>query len=340
MKFLNVAESEKILIVAPHPDDECIGVGGLLALYPKQCHVLIMTDGRIGQSNYSEEDTIKIRKNELESELGSIGITYEYMDVPDGMLSKHIDILDNYDLSNYSKIFVTSPKDGHPDHTAAFLCVRSAIKKQQNLPDIYLYEVHNPIESPTHMLNITSVIGKKTELIKCHKSQIKAVAYDNMALSLSIYRAIQNRMRDANIEVYELCQNFSYEINPLELELQKQRLFYKILTNWIDYGHKGWNLGKELKKRGYRSIGIYGYAELGKLAAYEVENEENIDLKVIFDKKANQFDDKRIKYPNTLYEDIDCVMVTAVYYFDEIKEELSRLGYTNIKSIKEMVEGV
>lgn len=46
---LSVSNQDKIVIIAPHPDDECIGTGGLLALYPTLCDVIVLTDGRQGQ---------------------------------------------------------------------------------------------------------------------------------------------------------------------------------------------------------------------------------------------------------------------------------------------------
>ena len=47
---LSFSSKDRILIVAPHPDDEAIGCGGILALYGDQCDVLILTDGSKGKS--------------------------------------------------------------------------------------------------------------------------------------------------------------------------------------------------------------------------------------------------------------------------------------------------
>ena len=43
-----IDSEDKIAIIAPHPDDECIGVGGILSLYPELCDVFVLTDGRYG----------------------------------------------------------------------------------------------------------------------------------------------------------------------------------------------------------------------------------------------------------------------------------------------------
>ena len=55
----------KILILAPHADDEILGCGGFISKYSKQnCHitVLILTNANIGAPQiYSTEDIKKIR---------------------------------------------------------------------------------------------------------------------------------------------------------------------------------------------------------------------------------------------------------------------------------------
>ena len=70
---MRIQENDKLLIVAPHPDDESIGCGGLLSLYGKQCDVLLLTDGRLGKSkareNCSDEEIINTRLNALKNAL-------------------------------------------------------------------------------------------------------------------------------------------------------------------------------------------------------------------------------------------------------------------------------
>lgn len=52
---LRIKESDRILIVAPHPDDETLGCGGILAKYGEKCDVLLITDGRLGFFQNSTE---------------------------------------------------------------------------------------------------------------------------------------------------------------------------------------------------------------------------------------------------------------------------------------------
>ena len=67
---LRFSEKDKILIVAPHPDDETIGCGGILTLYGSQCDVVLLTDGRLGKpenSDLTEEQTATVRHKEFVS---------------------------------------------------------------------------------------------------------------------------------------------------------------------------------------------------------------------------------------------------------------------------------
>ena len=67
--MMKINQDDKILIVAPHPDDESIGMGGFLSLYGPQCDVLLVTDGRKGHKGTVEDidEFILKRKQEVKS---------------------------------------------------------------------------------------------------------------------------------------------------------------------------------------------------------------------------------------------------------------------------------
>lgn len=82
---INIKKEDKILIIAPHPDDECIGCGGLLSLYPEKCSVVVMTDGSQGNDNVKSEQEADIRKNQFIDEMTQAGIAdYVWLGYPDG----------------------------------------------------------------------------------------------------------------------------------------------------------------------------------------------------------------------------------------------------------------
>lgn len=344
MQVLTIKNSDRLLIVAPHPDDECIGPGGLLALYPQLCKVVVLTDGRQGQGDTPPELEKQIRKREFVSEMQKAGVRdYEILDYEDGGLMQHTDCLEKMDLASFTKIFVTGTHDNHPDHTAACVSVRQALKKQGITDmEIYLYEVHAPLREATHMLDITPVMEKKLSLIRCHRSQLTGLPYDKMARCLAEYRALQNRADGCYVETYaymSLGDDQDSSTVALEKKWQKSVLFYWVLTRWMDWKIKGKCVAEVLLKRNWSRIAVYGYAELGQLLCRELA-ESGVYISYILDKKVTDSGIKNlpIHIPQSGLPQVDVVVVTAVYYFDEISRELSQMGYQNIISLRTLLE--
>ena len=344
MQVLSIKENDKLLIIAPHPDDECIGPGGIMALYPHLCRVIVLTDGRQGQGDVAPEIEKDIRRQEFMKEMQAAGITdYTMLDYEDGSLMQHTDCLEGVDLTQYTKIFVTGIHDGHPDHTAACISLRQALAKQsvQDM-EVYQYEVHSPLREVSHMLDITSVMDKKLGFIRCHQSQLTSLAYDKMAKTLARYRALQNRMCDCFIETYaimSLTEKLDDSVIEMQKNLQKSVLFYWALTRWMDLKIRGGCTADILKKLGYSRIAVYGYAELGQLLCRELTGTE-VDVSYVIDKKVKDTKMKNlpIYFPRNDLPDVDVIVVTAIYYFDEIQKELMQMGYNNVVSLRELLE--
>lgn len=346
MQILNIKENDRILVIAPHPDDECIGAGGLLAMYSKQCEVIVLSDGRQGQGDIAPSIEKEIRKKEFQSEMEAAGISsYKMLEYEDGTLMQHTDCLSVIDLSKYSKIFVTGEHDGHTDHTAAYISILTALKYQEikNL-EIYVYEVHTPLRDITHVLDITDVIEKKIEFIQFHQSQLKDLKYDKLAKDLAAYRAVQNRMDNRFIEAYcyvTIQENFECLSVERENMLQKNILFYWVLTRWMRLNISGIHLSDILKSKNYKKIAVYGYAEIGELLCQELLRDK-YDVAYVMDKRVRKAGYKNIAVylPDINLPKVDAVIVTAVYYFGEIEEELLRMGFYNVISFRNLLEEI
>lgn len=344
MQVLSIKENDRLLIIAPHPDDECIGPGGVLALYPHLCKVIVLSDGRQGQGDVSPELEKKIRKQEFVNEMQKAGISdYEMLDYEDGSLLQHTDCLKNIDLTSFTKIFVTGIHDNHSDHTAACISLYQALEEQRIVNvEIYQYEVHAPLQEVTHIMDITKVMEKKLDLIRCHQSQLSSLQYDKMAKSLAEYRALQNRANDCYYEAYTYMSPVDkLDSGTVELEkkLQKSVLFYWVFTRWMDLKIRGYGIADILYKRNYHRIAVYGYAELGQLLCRELVD-THIYISYILDKRIKDTGSESlpIYVPQSGLPKVDAIVVTAVYYFDEIEKELLQMGYKNIVSLRNLLE--
>lgn len=342
MEHLNIRKNDRLLIVAPHPDDECIGAGGIILLYPDITDVIVLTDGCIGQNQSSQEQTVIDRRNEFVEEMNFAGISeYSFCNIKDGQLINNLDCLLDVDLSFYTKIFVTGMNDGHTDHMAAYLATKKALEKQELQPEVYLYEVHSSLVCPTHMLNITNVIDKKKQLIEFHKSQLEGFPYDEFAVIMAKYRAMQNRQCDSYYEVFSIdAEQKGIEPNGYETErkLQKYTAFYTLLIKWMEKKNKGSSINDVLKNNGVTTVSIYGFAGLGRLLYEELDASKEVEVKHILDNKDIESDVVVISKPSQVKPDVDAVIVTAITSYADIKQELQEKGYKEIYSLTEVIE--
>jgi hypothetical protein len=268
---------------------------------------------------------------------------YKLLGITDGTLTNHLDCMEKIPLDVYTKIFVTGTMDGHLDHSAAYHCVINALEKQKNCKtEIYLYEVHREIMEPSHFLDITYIQEKKEQAIRLHKSQLDSVPYDRLARVTAEHRALQNRQLGKYYEVYkkiEISSDISRNTNnEIERELSKFKQFYQVLTKWM-LKEKQNGLEELLKnKYGVSKCVIYGYAELGQILEKNLSG-TSIPVEKILDRKISgvSYGGVEIVRPDDFYSRDITVIVTAVYYYDEIEKKLRELGYKNIYSLYEII---
>ena len=123
----------RVLVIAPHMDDESLGCGLLLATHPRkdQAHVLIVTDGSRSphppQPDASETRRLAaVREQEAREALAVLGVPASnivMLGLPDGSLRGMVARL-RAELTNHIRriapqcVFVPFRYDRHPDHLA------------------------------------------------------------------------------------------------------------------------------------------------------------------------------------------------------------------------------
>lgn len=345
MRALRIKNEDKILIIAPHPDDECIGPGGILLEHASNCDVIVLTDGRQGQGDIAPSKLKEIRKKEFVNEMQALMVhSYKLLDIPDGTLLSNIQCLENIELEQYDLIFVTGEADNHIDHKAAFLALEHALKKRICFKPIkcYAYEVHAPLTNPTHFYDVTSIIHEKMELVRIHESQIKDLPYDVLVEKNAAYRACLFRMPQRFIEVYEELNFDSTEVQRGEkgdYRLYKEKISSWMSRKWIDNLLEDKLISEWLINKKIATIYIYGYGNLGKLLIKEIERENEVQIEAIIDRRAGQFD--KIKYEIIEISKITKsfpVLITAIDDTSQIEEDLKRKGIDEIYLLRDILE--
>jgi len=184
---------KRVLVVAPHPDDETLGCGGSLLRHADQgdeLHWLIMSaiDSDMGFSPARVES----RAKEIEE------VAAEY-----GFTSLHQAKFDTTRLDTYPKgelvgevssiisrvqpevLYLPYRSDVHSDHKAVFDAVASCTKsfRYPSIISVRVYETLSETEftirtddggfKPNLWINISDYIDRKVEIMKIYASEIK-----------------------------------------------------------------------------------------------------------------------------------------------------------------------
>ena len=342
---LHISKDDKILILAPHPDDECIGVGGLLVKYASLCTVIVMTDGCLGGNSTLPEEERKIRRVQFENEMVYVRTaSYKWMGYEDGTLMYQKACMNEIEFEKYTKVFIPKMDDDHLDHTATFIYAINKIK-QKDLKeiDIFQYEVHLPFQEVTDFLDITAYMEEKIRLIQFHEDQVNICDYDMIAKSLGKYRACQMNQPKRYYEAYlrtDISEKTeSGTLIQKEKSIQKYKFMCSVLFNWLRTYIAGKNIRHYLLTKSIKKVIIYGYSNMGKIL-YQELSQTDIAICGILDKRDinNELEHIRIALPEDGDRSADAVIVTVLTGYNEIKMELEQSGYHSIYSLSEIIE--
>lgn len=222
LKNFEIKADTKCLIVAPHPDDEVIGCGGLLAKYKEHFDVVVLSSAGVAYNGLSAKERSDVRIIEFNQVMDYLGIKNHWIFETYGVpmffeqIKQHIkSYLEILDFKKYDFIFLPYPYDSHPEHEYISKdLMKSLLKKNGYNPDtqIMFYEVWTPIEKPNFYEEIESVIEEKVKLINMYPSQvIDGWDYDRWTQGLNSYRSMYVRPHKYG-EVYEAV-NIQYYMN-------------------------------------------------------------------------------------------------------------------------------
>lgn len=91
------------------------------------------------------------------------------------------------------------------------------------------------------------------------------------------------------------------------------------------------------QSRGYNKIAIYGFMSLGSHLLRELQN-TNIEVMVVIDKRSELKNPNiNIISPNEQIPKVDAIIITPVYDFNSIKDNLKNKTEAKIVSIEEVI---
>jgi LmbE family N-acetylglucosaminyl deacetylase len=205
---------EKILVLAPHPDDETLGCGGtirLLVKAKKQVKVVFLTSGDKADSvhplcakKHGEEhitDYSLMREKEAIKALKVLQVSdFEFLRFPD----RELHACYQSALQRLEQIFrefvpdaiySPSPLELNPDHrdTAELaIAIHRSMMQSGMAGHLIFYEVTVPLRTNL-LVDISTSYGRKKKAMKKYASQLKLNNYLHHITAVNIFRTLTVR---------------------------------------------------------------------------------------------------------------------------------------------------
>lgn len=117
----------------------------------------------------------------------------------------------------------------------------------------------------------------------------------------------------------------------------KHLALFVMMNQWVRVKQEGKSLAAYFEKNGYQKIAVYGMSYAGETLIDELKG-TGIKAAYGIDKKADAiYGDVDIVSGEEPLEDVDAVVVTAVTFFDEIEEKLSKKLECPIISLEDIL---
>lgn len=126
-------------------------------------------------------------------------------------------------------------------------------------------------------------------------------------------------------------------INQKAEKVDKFKGYYNMLNQWLVIKQEGKSLEKYFTDNGYKTIAIYGMGEMGNRLYDELKG-TSVTVKYAVDKNAaSTYSELDVIDPEDDYEEVDAIVVSAIFAFDEIEEMLSDKVDFQVVSLEDVV---
>ncbi len=202
--------ASSVLVLAPHPDDEVLGCGGLVAQLAARgaaVRVLFLTDGGGGVAPAERSEYVATRRREAAAVADLLGLAgVEHLDLPDGGLGEHLEAaataVRRALLSQRPELLlVPSPLEISRDHRAAFAALHRllgplrarggdrALAELAAELRILVYEINHPAH-PDLLVDVGDELPRLAAAMELYRSQGERAGYWRAAQGLKRFRTL------------------------------------------------------------------------------------------------------------------------------------------------------
>jgi len=190
----DIKNCKKVLCIQPHPDDNEVGMGGIIAyLTARKCevHYLTVTDGSLGapDESYLPERLAKMRREEAEASGRFLGASkFFWLGHADGTINDvpalAAEIAEIIRMEQYEAVFSPDawlPYEAHNDHIVTGRAAAQAVlfsglhnfpRNTQTKPWSVKAAGFYYTAKPNTVINVTKTFDKKMKALALHKTQM------------------------------------------------------------------------------------------------------------------------------------------------------------------------
>lgn len=186
------------LVVAPHPDDEVAGCGGMILAHRdagNPLKVIYVTDGsRGGKKDSFDPAYVAGRVKEAEEACAVLGVEdFEFLGFPDQGLVEGGELRERakraVEVFQPDRIYLPSPFEIHRDHLVVSREFTRVLRENGFRGSLVFYEVSEALR-PNILVDITQEMDRKEEALLCYLSQLEANNYLPKMKGLNRYRTV------------------------------------------------------------------------------------------------------------------------------------------------------
>lgn len=211
--------SMKVLILAPHYDDDVISCGGAMYLHCQRrdtVDVIYFTDGSASkESGLDKNELSTVRQLEAQKACAVIGngIHMTHLKEKDGEFQETNQLIewlaDKIHIEDYDRIYFPSIYDIHKDHFTVSKILNTSLSMINYTHELMIYEFWNPLKHPNRFVQVDGIEDIKLNALAEHKSQIKYVDYVRLVKTLNRNRG---GMADCkSCEAFQLISKYEFK---------------------------------------------------------------------------------------------------------------------------------
>lgn len=201
---LSTLNTENVLVIAPHPDDEVIGCGGLIQnCVTNKVNVSVLfltqeTQKSVVKPSITDGIHTRIKESydakEILNYAQALYLNFDELSLKKNQESLILALEEHFFDLNPDLLVCPYHKDFHPDHREANIATIVALNflwnsnKEISLNEILFYEVWGPCLVNAYFILTPDFVVKKKASLECYKSQLQSVEYQKIMDFINLKR--------------------------------------------------------------------------------------------------------------------------------------------------------